>query len=44
MLIPVMGPGEHDPAFVPDDLLRVKEPDAKQAIQDFAVKMEACHT
>src|SRR6266849_4789252 len=36
MLKPVMSSRENGPAFVPDDLLVVKEPDAQQTVQDLA--------
>ena len=34
VLIPVVSPGEHGPALVPDDLLWVKKSDPEQPIQN----------
>src|SRR5216684_420699 len=36
VLIPVVRSRQHDAALVPDDLLRIKESDAKQPVQNFA--------
>jgi hypothetical protein len=36
---PVQGPGKDCSAFVPDDLLVVKKPDAQQAIEDLACEL-----
>ena len=35
MLIPILGAREHRPAFVPDDLLRIRKADPLEAIEHF---------